>query len=125
MKIAQLLGGISNDDQTITDYKTRNDNVRRMKSFEETIKSMKDAKSVIVETEIERAQFDADVERHRQRMDDRKENAQRKIMTMRAHIDDILDEVAPGSYVVWNDVQSPDQLDDVVFDPPPVPTEET
>ena len=58
-------------------------------------------------------------------MDDRKDNAQRKIMTMRAHIDDILDEVAPGSYVVWNDVQSPDQLDDVVFDPPPVPTEET
>jgi len=106
-------------DKTITNYQTKQESVQRLKTFEQAIKSMNDANEVIISTRLEMQRFDVEVDKYRGEMLERIENAERKIVTMQTHVDDIIKEARPGSYVHWNNPTSPDVLDDHVFETPP------
>ena len=118
-------------DSTLPDYKTKQQSVQRLKSFEACAKAIKEANEVIISTRLEERNFNQEVEKYRQELTERIEHAQFKIKTMQTHIEDIVKEafpsasINPDGSVDWNGVTAPDQLEDVVFDPPPVPTEET
>lgn len=124
MQFLKALKSIDTDN-TLPDYQTKQQSVQRLKSFEACAKAIKDANDVIISTRLERKNFDADVEKFRQELDERVEHAEFKIRTMQTHIEDIIKEAFPSVAIDWSGVTAPDQLEDVVFDPPPVPTEET
>ncbi len=111
-------------DSTLPDYKTKQQSVQRLKSFEACAKAIKDANEVIISTRVERREFDAEVEKFRQELDERVQHAEFKIRTMQTHIEDIIKEAFPSVAIDWSGVTAPDQLEDVVFEPPQIPTEE-
>ena len=124
MKFLSKLASID-PDSTLPDYKTKKDSVQRLKSFEACAKAIKDANEVIISTRLEEKNFNQEVEKYRQELAERVERAEFKIKTMQTHIEDIVKEAFPSVTIDWDGVTAPDQLEDVVFDPPPVPTEET
>lgn len=110
--------------ETIPDYKTKQESVTRLKTFEACAKAIKDANEVIISTRLERKNFDGEVEKFRQQLDERIEHAQIKIKTMQTHIEDIVREAFPSVQIDWDGVTAPDLLADHVFETPPPLTEE-
>ncbi len=104
---------------TVPDYQTRQESVTRLKTFEACTKAIKDANEVIISTRLERKNFDGEVEKFRQELDDRIEHSEMKIRTMQTHIEDIVREAFPSVRIDWSGVTAPEHLEDHVFELPP------
>ena len=114
-------------DDPITDYKTKAppENVSDIKSFDECVEAARQANERIISKQLERDRYIRDAEKQLFEMDDDIDNSKRKIEAHKTHIVDILRRAFPSATIDWGETASPDELEDVVFDPPPVPTEET
>jgi hypothetical protein len=114
-----------NDSSTFPDYKTTSEtSVSRLKSFDDCVKAAKDASEYIISKKLERDRYIRNADKELQAMDEDIDNKEKKIETMKTHIQDILNEAFPAAKIDWGECTPPDQLEDHVFETPPTMPEE-